>query len=130
MTTATLINGETVTSTQLSRWRHEFGGAFVDPHGCLLLCAGDPCNWHVLNAHTAFGERNDAYTGDMPNGLGGFVGRGATVQEFIAAARRLKAQREARHERDAWEREQIEVARAEQRRMERACASAIDFNTP
>ncbi len=120
-----LINGEPVTRAQLSQWRREFGGAFVDAQGCLLICADDEHNWFVLNAHVGFFERNNAFAGEMPDGLGGYVGHGATVREFIAAARRLKAQREVRDIRDAHEQAEIESAFAERRWVERVCAGAV-----
>lgn len=124
MTHHMLITGETVTSAQLSRWRHEFDGAFVDPRGCLLLRAGDDINWFALNAHMAFRECNDSFAGEMTDGLGGYLPRGASVREFIAAARRLKEQRDESDARAAHERAEIESEFAERRRVERACAGA------
>ena len=53
-------------------------------------------NWHVLSADMASNERDDSVASEMEDGLGGFLPFGADVREFIAAARRLKAQREAR----------------------------------
>ena len=124
-----LVNGETVTSAQLSQWRREFGGAFVDPRGCLLIRAGDACNWHVLNEHIAFNERNDAFAGEMHDGVGGYLPRRTSVVEFIAAARRLKAWREECDARDARERESIATAFAERRWLERACSGAVGSDT-
>lgn len=120
-----LVNGETITRAQVGQWRCEFGGAYVDPRGCLLVCAGDACNWFVLNAHAAFRERNDAFAGEMPDGLGSYVPPRASVREFIAAARRLKTQREEHDEREAREYADIEAAFAEQRRVERVCTAAV-----